>query len=54
MITLENIARSFGDKKVLHDLSFTIGDGRMTGFVGANGSGKRQSSGSAGRPGRWL
>ena len=40
MITLENIARSFGDKQVLHDLSFTIGDGRMTGFVGANGSGK--------------
>lgn len=40
MITLENINRSFGDKQVLHDLSFTIGDGRMTGFVGSNGSGK--------------
>ncbi|WP_210603724.1 ABC transporter ATP-binding protein [Brevibacterium oceani] len=40
MITLENINRSFGDKKVLHDLSFDIGDGRMTGFVGSNGSGK--------------
>ncbi|WP_166975040.1 ABC transporter ATP-binding protein [Brevibacterium atlanticum] len=40
MITLENINRSFGDKQVLHDLSFDIGDGRMTGFVGSNGSGK--------------
>ena len=40
MITLENINRSFGDKQVLHDLSFGIGDGRMTGFVGSNGSGK--------------
>ncbi|WP_413332875.1 ABC transporter ATP-binding protein [Brevibacterium sp. GP-SGM9] len=40
MITLENINRSFGGKQVLHDLSFSIGDGRMTGFVGSNGSGK--------------
>jgi ABC-2 type transport system ATP-binding protein len=40
MITLANINRSFGDKQVLHDLSFDIGDGRMTGFVGSNGSGK--------------
>ncbi|MGO3023239.1 MAG: ABC transporter ATP-binding protein [Brevibacterium sp.] len=40
MITLENINRSFGGKQVLHDLSFDIGDGRMTGFVGSNGSGK--------------
>ena len=40
MITLERISRSFGDKQVLHDLSFSIGDGRMTGFVGSNGSGK--------------
>lgn len=40
MIALENINRSFGDKQVLHDLSFDIGDGRMTGFVGSNGSGK--------------
>jgi ABC-2 type transport system ATP-binding protein len=40
MITLESINRSFGDKQVLHDLSFSIGDGRMTGFVGSNGSGK--------------
>ncbi|MGC3022501.1 ABC transporter ATP-binding protein [Brevibacterium sp. FAM 24630] len=40
MITLANINRSFGSKQVLHDLSFDIGDGRMTGFVGSNGSGK--------------
>ncbi|MDN5606061.1 MAG: ATP-binding cassette domain-containing protein, partial [Kocuria sp.] len=40
MITLDSISRSFGDKQVLHDLSFSIGSGRMTGFVGSNGSGK--------------
>lgn len=40
MISLEGISRSFGDHQVLHDLSFDIGAGRMTGFVGSNGSGK--------------
>ncbi|MGJ7559846.1 ABC transporter ATP-binding protein [Brevibacterium casei] len=40
MITLEGISRSFGATQVLHDLSFSIGAGRMTGFVGSNGSGK--------------
>ncbi|WP_309132014.1 ATP-binding cassette domain-containing protein [Brevibacterium sp.] len=40
MITLDSITRSFGSTTVLHDLSFTIGAGRMTGFVGSNGSGK--------------
>ncbi|RAE70241.1 ABC transporter ATP-binding protein, partial [Burkholderia multivorans] len=40
MITLEGISRSFGATQVLNDLSFSIGAGRMTGFVGSNGSGK--------------
>src|SRR5690606_9815917 len=32
--------RSFGDRHVLRDVSFTVGRGRMTGFVGGNGAGK--------------
>ncbi len=40
MLEVTDISRSFGAKKVLHDVSFTVGDGRMTGFVGGNGAGK--------------
>ncbi|WP_430591962.1 ABC transporter ATP-binding protein [Humidisolicoccus flavus] len=40
MITLTGINRSFGSTQVLHDVGFSVQPGRMTGFVGANGSGK--------------
>ncbi|GAA3730723.1 ATP-binding cassette domain-containing protein [Leifsonia bigeumensis] len=40
MLQVDNINRSFGSKRVLTDVSFTVGGGRMTGFVGANGAGK--------------
>ncbi len=40
MLQVENVNRSFGSKRVLRDVSFTVGRGRMTGFVGANGAGK--------------
>jgi ABC-2 type transport system ATP-binding protein len=40
MLEVSGISRSFGSRQVLHDVSFTVGDGRMTGFVGGNGAGK--------------
>jgi ABC-2 type transport system ATP-binding protein len=40
VLEINRINRSFGSKKVLQDVSFGVGRGRMTGFVGANGAGK--------------
>ncbi|WP_309133898.1 ATP-binding cassette domain-containing protein [Cellulomonas sp.] len=40
MLELQGVSRSFGDRRVLDDVSFTVGQGRLTGFVGGNGAGK--------------
>ena len=40
MIELNAISRSFGDRQVLDDVTFSVAGGRMTGFVGGNGAGK--------------
>ena len=40
MLEVQAVSRSFGDRKVLDDVSFTVRGGRMTGFVGGNGAGK--------------
>jgi ABC-2 type transport system ATP-binding protein len=40
MLQIDAISRSFGSREVLHDVSFGVGRGRMTGFVGGNGAGK--------------
>lgn len=40
MLEITRVNRSFGSNQVLRDVSFTVGRGRMTGFVGANGAGK--------------
>ena len=40
MIVLENVSKSFKEKTVLQKTDLTIEKGRITGFVGRNGSGK--------------
>lgn len=40
MLQIEGLDRSFGDRKVLDDVGFTVRRGRLTGFVGGNGAGK--------------
>ena len=40
MLKLENVEKKFGDRRALKDVSFEVGTGRITGFVGANGAGK--------------
>jgi ABC-2 type transport system ATP-binding protein len=40
LLHIDGVSRSFGERKVLDDVSFTVSAGRMTGFVGANGAGK--------------
>lgn len=40
MLSVEHIEKSYGDRRALADVSFTVGTGRITGFVGANGAGK--------------
>jgi ABC-2 type transport system ATP-binding protein len=40
MLTVTTISRSFGEHRVLDGVSFDVRPGRMTGFLGANGSGK--------------
>ena len=40
MLELHSISRSFGERRVLRDVSFSVAGGRMTGFVGGNGAGK--------------
>jgi ABC-2 type transport system ATP-binding protein len=37
---LSGITKSYGDRRVLDDVSFDVVPGRLTGFVGGNGAGK--------------
>src|SRR5215207_3810477 len=40
MITIDHVSKRFGERLALDDVSFGIGAGRLTGFVGGNGAGK--------------
>ncbi|MGZ8347851.1 MAG: ATP-binding cassette domain-containing protein, partial [Allosphingosinicella sp.] len=39
-IRVEGLNKSFGDRRVVRDLSIEVEQGRITGFLGPNGSGK--------------
>ena len=40
MVTIKNITKSFGKKVAVNDLSFCAEEGKITGLIGSNGSGK--------------
>lgn len=40
MISVSNVSKSFGKAKVIKNISFVAKPGRVTGLIGANGSGK--------------
>ncbi len=40
LIKIKNVSKSFGNHKVLEDVSFTVGNGEIAGYVGLNGAGK--------------
>lgn len=40
MITVESLSKRYGKKDAIRDLTFTVPDGQVTGFLGPNGSGK--------------
>ncbi|RNE67257.1 ABC transporter ATP-binding protein [Cryobacterium tepidiphilum] len=40
MLEIRGVNKHYGSRQVLKDVSFTVGDARMTGFVGGNGAGK--------------
>lgn len=43
MLEIKGVNKHYGARQVLNDVSFSVGSGRMTGFVGANGAGKTTS-----------
>lgn len=40
MIVAEHLSKSFGPKRAVSDVSFTVHPGKVTGFLGPNGAGK--------------
>jgi ABC-2 type transport system ATP-binding protein len=40
MITVENLSKRYGSTTVVHEVSFTVEPGSITGFLGPNGAGK--------------
>ena len=40
LLSVKNVSKNFGDKKVVDDVSFSIPKGKIVGLLGKNGSGK--------------
>ena len=40
MLQLSGITKNYGTRQVLDNVSFTVANNRLTGFVGGNGAGK--------------
>ena len=40
MIRIENLTKNYGDVKAVQSISFSLSDGEIVGFLGANGAGK--------------
>ena len=40
VIEIENVTKTFGDHRAVDDLSLTVPEGSIYGFIGPNGSGK--------------
>jgi ABC-2 type transport system ATP-binding protein len=40
MIEVKNLTKTYGQKKAVDDISFTVNDGEILGFLGPNGAGK--------------
>ena len=40
MLTVEGLTKKFGSRRVLADISFTVGAGEVLGLIGPNGAGK--------------
>ena len=40
MIEIKNVTKKYGDKTAISDISFTVNDGEIFGFIGHNGAGK--------------
>lgn len=40
VVVMERVTRNWGEKEALHEVSFTVPDGSITGLLGPNGAGK--------------
>ncbi|TCS96479.1 ABC transporter ATP-binding protein [Hazenella coriacea] len=40
VLTVEGLSKTIGKRKIVHDISFQIGEGEIFGFLGPNGAGK--------------